>query len=175
MSNQTATLEKKNPMQEIRIEKIILSVGGKDKELEKSKKLIEFISGKTPQKIASRKRIPDFGVSPGVFVGARVTLRGEDASKLLGKLLGALNNTLSTDQVSDNHFSFGIKEYIEIPGVEYHREIGIRGFNVTVVFIRPGFRVKRKKIKSGKLPERQMISVDEIKKYMEEKFGAEFN
>jgi len=163
-----------NPMRSFKIEKMILSAGGVDKELEKSKKLLELISGMKSQVIASHKRIPDFGVRPGLEVGVRVTLRGEKAIELLRRLLGALDNILRKKQVSNNHFSFGIHEYIDIPGMEYQRDIGIKGFNVTVVFSRPGLRVKRKKIKIGNVPKRQFVSQTEIIKYMEDNFKTKF-
>lgn len=163
-----------NPMRTIKIEKILLSAGATGKELDKSKKLLELISGLKAQVIASQKRIPDFGVSPGMEVGVRITVRGEEGIELLRKLLGALDNILKKKQVSPNHFSFGIHEYIDIPGMEYQRDIGIKGFNVTVVFARPGLRVKRKKIKSGKVPHKQFISEEEIIKYMEENFKTKF-
>jgi len=69
---------------------------------------------------------------------------------------------------------FGIKEYIEIPKVEYQRDIGIRGFDVTVVFKRAGRRVKLRKIKMGKVSRKQIISPEEIIKFMEEQFKTEF-
>lgn len=159
-----------NPMRRIKIEKVILSAGAVDKELEKAKKLLEMISKKKAEVVTSNKRIPDFDVRPGLEVGTRVTLRAKEAVELLKRLLGALDNKLRIKQISDNHFSFGIKEYIEIPGTEYQRDIGIRGFNVTVVFTRAGVRVQRKKIKVGHLPHRQHVSKEEIKKYMEDVF-----
>lgn len=174
LTKQKQKLKQDNPMRSFFIEKIILSAGGVDKELEKSKKLLEILSGMKAQIIASTKRIPDFNVRPGLEVGTRVTLRGEKALELLKRLLGALDNTLSRKQVSDNHFSFGIHEYIEIPGIEYQREIGIKGLNVTVVFARPGLRVKRKKIKQGKVPSRQFVAKDEIISYMQKNFNTEF-
>lgn len=172
--NAKSSQKTENPMKKIRIEKIILSIGGTADALEKGRKLLEFLSGMKPQVIASVKRIPDFGVRPGLKVGTRVTIRGKKALALLRRLLGALDNTLSKKQVSPNHFSFGIKEYIEIPEVEYQREIGIMGFNTTVVFERPGLRVKRKKAKRGKIPSRQQVSKDEIISFMEENFKTEF-
>ena len=167
--------ETENVMRKIRIEKVILSCGATDKDLEKAKKLLEFISGKHANKIASIKRIPDFGVRPGLEVGTRVTLRGEQAISILKKLLGAIDNVLSEDQIAENGFSFGIKEYIEIPGVEYQRDIGIRGLNVTVVFNRAGVRTKRKKIKAGKLAKKQHASSEEIISYMAKNFSTEVN
>ena len=167
-------MTKENPMRKIKIEKVLLSCGATSSDLEKAKKLLELISDMKAQIITSRKRIPDFGVRPGLEVGTRVTVRGKKALDLLRKLLGAKDNTLRKKQVSDNHFSFGIKEYIEIPEVEYQREIGIRGLNVTVDFVRAGLRVKRKKIKSGKVPKKQYIPKEEIIKFMEEAYKTEF-
>ncbi len=163
-----------NPMRKIRIEKVSLSAGGKDKDLEKAAKLLHILSGMKSQIISSDKRIPDFDVSPGIEVGTRVTIRGEEALKILSRLLAALDNTLSRKKIAENHFSFGIKEYIEISGIEYQRDIGIRGLNVDVVFARSGERIKRRKIKRGKLPAKQRISKSEIIKFMEENFKTSF-
>ncbi len=162
-----------NKMREIKIEKIVLSVGGTAEELEKGFKLLEFLTGKKPAKTRSKKRIPTLGVRPKLEVGAVVTLR-KNFEELLKKLLISIDNTLKKKQVSENNFSFGIKEYIEIPDIEYQRDIGIRGFDVTVAFKRNGRRVKLRKTKKGKIPKRQAITKEEIIKFMEEKFQTEF-
>ena len=163
-----------NPMRKIKIEKVVLSAGATDKDLAKAKKLLELTTGKKAQIIASSKRIPEFGVRPGLEVGTRVTLRGKEAIELLKRLLSAIDNEISKRQLSDNHFSFGIKEYIEIPGIEYQRDIGIRGFNITVVFVRAGTRVKLKKIKRGKVPKKQFVLKEDIIKYMGDVFKTTF-
>ena len=165
-----------NVMQTPKISNVVLSAGATGTNLEKSIKLLALISGKNPQTIKSgpKKRIPAFGVKPDMPLGTNVTIRGEDAVKLLNKLLGAIDNTLTEKQIGDNTFSFGIEEYIEIPGIDYVREIGIRGFNVTINFERAGVRIKKKKIKSGKLPKRQFVTKKEIIKFMEEKFKTQF-
>lgn len=160
-------MKTENPMREIEIEKVILSSGATGDGLIKAKKLLEFLTKRKAQILASSKRIPDFDVKPGLEVGARVTLRGKDALEMLKRLLGAIDNQLGIKQISKNHFAFGIDEYIEIPGVEYQRDIGIRGFNVSVVFSRAGLRVKRKKIKAGRIPGKQHIPKEEIISFME--------
>ena len=162
-----------NPMREIKIEKVVLSAGGTGDDLEKGVKLLKLLTGKKPAKMKSKKRIPSLGVRPGLEVGAVVTLR-KNAEEFLKKMLMAESNSLKKKQISENNFSFGVKEYIEIPGVEYERDIGIMGFDVTVVFKRTGRRVKLKKIKRGKVPKKQSISKEEIIKFMEEKFQTEF-
>ena len=162
-----------NIMREIKIEKVILGVGGTAEKLEKGVKLLKFLTNRSPSKTKSHKRIPELGVRPGLFVGAVVTIR-KDMDGILGKLLSSVDNTLKRSQVAENGFSFGVKEYIEIPGIEYQRDIGIMGFDVTIVFKRTGKRIILKKIKKGKIPARHRISRDEIIKFMEEKFKTRF-
>ena len=163
-------------MRNPRITKVVLSAGDSGNELDKAVHLLKIVSEKKPQIIKSgpRRRIPAFGVKPDMPLGTKVTIRGKEAVKLLKKLLGAIDNQLKKKQISENTFSFGIKEYIEIPGIEYVREVGIKGFNVTVGFERAGFRVARKKIKSGKIGKNQMISKEEIIKFMEDEFKTHF-
>ena len=173
MSPEKANAENKNPMKEIKIEKVILSVGGTGENLEKDVKLLRILTGRTPAKMKSRKRIPALGVRPKLEVGALVTIR-KKREETLKKMLSAEDNTLRKSQISENTFSFGIKEYIEIPGVEYQRDIGIRGLDVTVTFKRAGKRVRKKKAKRGKIPCRQKVSKEEIIKFMEEEFNTKF-
>jgi large subunit ribosomal protein L5 len=174
MEQKTQT-KTENLMRAVKLEKVVLSCGATGPNLEKSRKLLEFLSKKKAQivKAGPKRRIPAFGVKPGLDLGVMVTLRGDEAFEILKKLLGAIDNYLDEDQIAINNFSFGIKEYIEIPGIEYQREIGIRGLNVTVVFSRAGARVKRKKIKSGKLPKKQNVTQEEIIQFMEENFSTE--
>jgi large subunit ribosomal protein L5 len=166
--------KQKNKMQEIKIEKVVLSVGGTADYLEKGVKLLTMLTGKKPARMKSKRRIPTWSVRPGLEIGAVVTIRGKESEELLKKMLITIDNVLKKKQISENNFSFGIKEYIEIPGVEFQREIGIMGFDVTVVFKNAGRRVKLKKIKRGKIPQRQIISKDQIIKFMEEKFQTKF-
>ena len=162
-----------NPMREIKIEKIVLSIGGTGEDLEKGVKLLKILTGRKPAKKTSNKRIPSLGVRPNLEVGVMVTIR-QNMKEFLRKMLTTIDNKLTKKQISENNFSFGIKEYIEIPGVEYQRDIGIIGFDVTVVFKRTGKRVKLKKAKRGKIPKRQIISREEIIKFMEDNFQTEF-
>ena len=53
--------------------------------------------------------------------------------------------------------------------MEYQREIGILGLDVTAVFKRKGKRVALKKIKSGKVPIKQNVTKEEIIDYLQNK------
>lgn len=172
MKQKSDSLVLENPMRKIKMEKLVLSCGATGTDLEKSQKLLQFLSKRKAQIVNAgpKRRIPDFGVKPDLPIGTCVTLRGKEARELLRNLLGAIDNHLRKKQITPNALSFGIKEYIEIPGIEYQREIGIRGLNVTAVFIRPGVRVARKKIKRGKLPKKQHVTPEEIISFMKENF-----
>lgn len=159
---------------EVKIEKVVLHVGGVGDELAKGVKLLELLSEKRKiAKMSSKKRIPALSVRPGLEVGAVVTIR-KNAEEILKKMLAAVDNKIRRKQISVNNFSFGVPEYIEIPGMEYQREIGIRGFDVTVVFRQMGRRVGLRKIKRGKVSKRQNITKEQIIKFMEDKFQTEF-
>ena len=162
-----------NKMREIKIEKVVLSIGGTGENLEKGFKLLKMLTGKNPAKMKSRKRIPSLGVRPNLEVGAVLTLR-KNTDETIRRMLATKDNTLRKSQISNNSFSFGVKEYIEIPGVEYQRDIGIRGLDVTLTFKRAGKRVKIKKVKRGKFPKRNEVGKEEIIKFMEDKFKTNF-
>ena len=167
------TNKAENPTRKIRVEKVVLSIGGTAEGLEKGFKLLKMITGRNPARMKSHKRIPTFGVRPNLQVGAVVTIR-KSPEEALKRMLSAIDNKLKRKQISTNNFSFGIKEYIEIPGVEYQRDLGIIGLDVTVVFKRMGRRVGIRKVKKGKVPEKQRITPEEIIKFMEDNFQTAF-
>ena len=162
-----------NKMRNVKMEKVVLSVGGIGEELEKGFNLLKLLTQRTPAKMKTTKRIPALGIRPKLEIGAFVTVR-KKPNEFLKKMLAAKNNIVKRSSVDDNNFSFGIKEYIEIPGTEYQRDMGIRGLDVTVTFKRAGRRVKLKKIKRGKIPQKQKVSREEIIKFMEENFNTKF-
>ena len=67
----------------VRIEKITLNVGaGKEQSrLDKGFLLLKELTGVTPVKTVTQKRIPTWGLRPGLPIGAKVTLRGEEAKR----------------------------------------------------------------------------------------------
>ena len=64
-----------NPMKKVRIEKITLNIGsGKDtSKLDKGILLIKTITGIAPVKTITKKRIPSWGLRPGLPIGAKLT------------------------------------------------------------------------------------------------------
>ena len=163
-----------NKMREIEIEKIVLNCGGTEDKLEKSVKLLEMITKRKVYKVKATKRIPAFGISPGKLAGGKVTIRNkEQIDDLLRRFFVTIDNEFPGKQIVENQASFGIHEYIEIPGLAYDRDIGILGFEVSIVFKRKGKRVGFKKIKRGSLPLKQRVTPEEIKEYLTKIFGVE--
>jgi len=159
-------------MRKIRLEKITLScgTGTAPGTVDKAFKLLSIISTKTPVKTSSNKRIPAFNVRPGLAIGCKVTVRGKDASELLKRLLNSIGNKLQKKQFNPGSLAFGIKEYIEIPGMIYHREVGIMGLDVNITLGRAGFRINRRRGKTGRVPNRHRITKEETEKFMEDNF-----
>ena len=68
--------------------------------------------------------------------------------------------------------SFGIAEYIDVPGVQYDHTLGILGFDVSVALERRGYRVKKKKL-SKKIGKKHSITKEEAIKFVKNKFNIE--
>ena len=51
-------------MRKIKIEKVVLNIGGTAEELEKGTKLLQMLTNRKPAKMKSHKRIPALGVRP---------------------------------------------------------------------------------------------------------------
>ena len=136
-----------NPMREIEIEKIVLNCGGIGEKLDRAVKLLDMI---TKRKVTIRNK--------------------EEINALLKRIFAAVGNKVPKKAITDNHFSLGVEEYIEVPGLEYNRDIGILGFEVAVVFIRKGKSVTYKKIRKGKYPKKQNVSKEEIIEFLNKNF-----
>jgi large subunit ribosomal protein L5 len=164
-----------NPMKNVEIEKLTLNIGaGKSQEkLEKGVKLLKMLTGIAPVKTATKKRIPGWGLRPGLPIGCKITLRKGKVAELLATLLKAKENFLSPSNFDDEgNVSFGIHEYIDIPTIKYDPEVGIMGFQICISLKRKGFRIKNRKKKQKKIPARQRIPKADAIQFMEKNFGV---
>ena len=161
-------------MREIKIEKVTLNIGsGKEQvALERGLVLLETISTMKPIKTLSKKRIPAWGLRPGLPIGCKVTMRNEKAKEVLKSLIAAKDNILKESNFSENgSISFGIHEYVDIPGVKYDPKIGIIGFEVCITLTRPGYRIKKRRIKKSKMGKKHIITKDEAKDFMKAQYN----
>ncbi len=165
MSQQTQNLMKK-----ISLAKVVLNMGvGKSGEpIEIGKKTLVQITGKKPNERNAKKSQRDWGVRKGEPIGIAVTIRGNDATELLKKLLVVKDNQIA-EKAFDNegNLSFGIN----IPGIKYDPKIGILGLEVSISLTRPGFNIKFNKNKA-KVGKNHRITKSEAIKFLTEEFGV---
>ena len=162
-----------NSMREVQIEKVTVNmgVGQTGEELEKAIIIMEKITGAKPVKTESHVRQPTWGLRPGLTIGAKVTMRKSKAEEFLKNALQAKDNTINEKSFDKNgNFGFGIREYIDIPDMEYDPKIGVLGFDVSVTLERPGYRVKRKRL-PRKLGKMHVIKKEDAIEFAKERFG----
>ncbi len=132
----------KSVMQVPRFEKITLNMGlgeavSEKKFIESALQDLGNIAGQKPIITKSRKAIAGFKLRDGIPIGIKVTLRGTRMYEFLDRLI-----TIALPRVRDfrgissksfdgrGNFSFGIKEQIIFPEVEYDKIDKIRGLDV---------------------------------------------
>ena len=138
-------LSVKNKHQVPKIEKIILNMGLGD-DASDGKKLksciddLALISGQKPIITKFKKSISNFKTRKGSNAGAKVTLRSYKMYEFIDRLVNiALPRIkdfrgLSSKGIDEsNNFSFGIKEHIIFPEVNFDKVDKIRGLDITIV------------------------------------------
>ena len=93
------------------------------------------------------------------------------AVKMLARLLKAVDDNLKPGQFDTNgNLAFGVPEYIDVPEAKYDPSIGIMGLEVCVTLERPGYRIKKRRLKKKKISARHAITKEDAIKFMETKF-----
>ena len=164
-----------NPMRAIRVGKVVVNIGlGKSGEaIERGKRVLEEITGQKPVQTRAKKSVRDFGIHKGEPIGTLVTVRGQETTELIKRLLVARDGKLPESSFDPRgSVSFGIKEHIEIPGIKYDPTIGILGMNVSVLLERPGFSVSRRRRRTSRIGRGHYISKEDAMEYFRTNFGA---
>jgi large subunit ribosomal protein L5 len=160
---------------EIFIDKLTLNigVGEQSEKLDNAEELLKRLTGKKPVRTLAKKRVPAFGIRPGLQIGVKVTLRKKDAYEMLERLLNAKKRTLKEQNFDKNgNVSFGIQEYIDVPGIKYDPKIGMYGFDVCLTLAKKGIRVARRKLKKAKIGKRQRVSKQEAIEFIKNTFNV---
>ncbi len=136
-------LNLKNIMEIPRITKITINMGVG--EAVNDKKIIDnaihdlsLISGQKAVITKSKKSIAGFKIRDGWPIGCKVTLRGERMYEFLDRLINiSLPRTrdfrgLSTKSFDGRgNYSFGIKEHIIFPEIDFEKIDNVRGMDIT--------------------------------------------
>lgn len=159
-------------MRDIRIEKITLNIGcGTKTPIETARTVLKNVSGGKVVVTKTKKR-STFNVPKNKAIGCKITMR-KGTEPFLKRLLEAKENKLRTSNFDNTgNFSFGIKEYIDLPDMDYDPKIGVLGFDVCVTLERPGYRVKRKRL-PRKLGKAHTIRKEDAIEFARQRFGIE--
>jgi large subunit ribosomal protein L5 len=163
------------PMREPFVAKVVIDVCcGGGEPLTRAATILEELTGQNPIQSKARQTVRDFGIRRREPIAVRVTLRHDKAEEFLKRALKAKEDVLLIKNWDlDGNFAFGIAEHIDIPDVKYDPQLGIQGMNITVCVERPGFRVKRRRRKTAKVPYRHRLTAEESMVFVKNKFGIE--
>lgn len=135
----------KNPMQVPAIEKIVLNMGISEavtdgKIVDSAAEQMSLIAGQKAVVTKSKKSIAAFKLREGIPIGCKVTLRKAKMYEFMDRLVNiALPRVRDFRGLSGKSFdgrgnySFGIKEHIVFPEINYDRVDKIFGLDVIVV------------------------------------------
>lgn len=134
-----------NPHEVPTLEKIVLNVGMGDasknpKSLEAAVEELALVTGQRPVITRAKKAIANFGLRAGMPVGCTVTLRGPRMWEFLDRFI-----TVSVPRIRDfrglpsrsfdgrGNYTFGIKEQMIFPEIDFDKVEKIHGMDITIV------------------------------------------
>ena len=134
-----------NPHEVPRLTKVVLNIGmgdaGKNpKQLEAAVEELGMITGQKAVVTKAKKAIANFGLRAGMPVGCTVTLRGARMYEFLDRFI-----TLAIPRIRDfrglpdrsfdgrGNYTFGIKEQMIFPEIDYDKVEKIHGMDITLV------------------------------------------
>ncbi|MBR0276908.1 MAG: 50S ribosomal protein L5 [Clostridia bacterium] len=135
----------KSPMQIPKIEKIVVNMGvgeAKDnsKALESAAGDMAKIVGQKPIITKARKSVAAYKIREGMNIGCKATLRGDRMYEFIDRLFNvALPRVRDFRGINANSFdgrgnySFGIKEQLIFPEIDYDKVDKIRGMDIIFV------------------------------------------
>jgi len=163
-------------MRDVRVGKVVVNVGVGEagEKLSKAQRVLQMVTKHKPVQTLARGSVRDWAVRQNMPIGAKVTLRGEDASGFLRRALTVRNNRLP-EYVFDRfgNFSFGIADYTDFEGMKYDPQIGVFGMDVSVTLVRAGFRVAQRRSTPGRIPRHHRVTKTEALEFTRATFGVE--
>jgi len=127
-----------------KIEKIVLNIGlgeAKDdaKIVNKAQEELSLITGQKAIKTKAKKAIAGFKIREGMPLGVSVTLRNKIMYEFLDRLINIaiprirdFRGLESSSFDGNGNYSFGIKEQIIFPEINYDKIDKVRGLNITI-------------------------------------------
>ena len=167
--------EAQNPMSMPRITKVVVNIGVGEggQRLINAEKVLEMVTGVSPQRTVGRIQNRDLKVRQGAPIGCKATIR--DAEKIKSFLTEAFwvrENIIPTWNFDrTGNLSFGIRDYTDFRDQKYDPDIGIYGMDINVVLERPGHRVSRRRRQKSSVSKNHMVTSDESRQWFIDTFG----
>ena len=145
INNLMGKLSLKNRHEVPKIEKVIINMGlGEDasdgKKLKSCLDDVSLIAGQRPIITKFKKSISNFKTRKGSNAGLKVTLRAYKMYEFIDRLVNIalprikdFRGLSSSGIDKSNNYSFGIKEHIIFPEVNFDKVDKIRGLDITIV------------------------------------------
>ena len=137
--------EYKSPMQIPKLDKVVINIACGDakdnsKVIDSAMADLAVITGQQPVVCKARKSVANFKIRKGVPIGVKVTLRGDRMYEFIDRLFNfALPRVRDFRGINGEAFdgrgnySFGIKEQLIFPEIEYDKIDKVRGMDIMFV------------------------------------------
>lgn len=136
--------EYKSPMQIPKLDKVVINIACGDakdnsKVIDSAMADLSVITGQQPVVCKARKSVANFKIRKGMPIGVKVTLRGDRMYEFIDRLFNfALPRVRDFRGINGEAFdgrgnySFGIKEQLIFPEIEYDKIEKLRGMNIAI-------------------------------------------
>lgn len=168
--------EKKKALFSPKIEKVTINIGVGEagERLKKAETVLENITGQKPVETLSKTTNKDWGIRKKMPLGCKVTLRGKKATEFLKEALSTRENKMADYSFDEEgNLAFGIPDHTIFKSQKYDPNIGIFGMDICITMEKPGYRVKRRRIASRKIPHKHRVTKEETMKFFSEAFKVE--
>ena len=137
--------EYKSPMQIPKLDKVVINIACGDakdnsKVIDSAMTDLAVITGQQPVVCKARKSVANFKIRKGMPIGVKVTLRGDRMYEFIDRLFNfALPRVRDFRGINGEAFdgrgnySFGIKEQLIFPEIEYDKIDKVRGMDIMFV------------------------------------------
>jgi large subunit ribosomal protein L5 len=161
------------PMKKPKVAKVVanIGVGSGGDNMKPAIQLLEKLTGKKPVQTYSKHKIPAWGLRLGLPIGTKVTLRGKEAEEFLKRSFTAVENTIKEKNFDNvGNLTFGIEQYVFYDNMKYDPDIGTMGLQISVTLERPGFRIKKRKVKKSSIGKKHLIPKEEAIAFIRTQF-----
>jgi len=168
--------EEKKALFSPKIEKVTVNIGVGEagERLKKAETVLKNITNHKPIETLSKTTNKDWGLRKRMPIGCKVTLRGNDADQFLKEALATRENKIADYAFDDEgNLAFGIPDHTLFKSQKYDPNIGIFGMDICITMKKDGYRIKRRRIQTRKIPHRHRVNKEESINFFSQNFNVE--